>query len=87
MCVRARGVAAQVDRQSACDYFVDFESPAQVEPKLSEDAEWEVVWQGKFLESSRSPSLARAFHFPAYSHARNAYGNYVLLRRRGRGLP
>jgi len=66
---------------SACDYIVDLELQQQNEPRYGQLADWEVLYEERFLDSSQSPTLTRAFFFPNISPKHNRYGVYQLLRR------
>lgn len=79
----------------ACSYVVDFEpSGAQGGggeggddgPRLSAERGWEVVRSVPFLDARRSPALTRALWLPWLSARKNAWGQYVLLKRVPAGL-
>eukprot|EP00299_Pterocystis_sp_00344_P018418 c9194_g1_i1.p1 GENE.c9194_g1_i1~~c9194_g1_i1.p1 ORF type:complete len:576 (-),score=115.41 c9194_g1_i1:20-1726(-) len=66
---------------SECDYFVDFEPTNQVEPKLSEQLSWRVLFNQNFLDASRSPSLYRAFYIPILSPQHVVTAPYLVLQK------
>lgn len=67
---------------AACHYVVALEE-GDDRSRLSLRPEWEVAVRLPFLDSSRSPSITRAFFIPWLSARANVFASYVLLRRVG----
>ena len=71
---------------STCHLLVDLDSPpggeTELEPRYSADtAAWKSVYSERFLDSSNSHPLFRAFYFPLLSSAKNSFLDYHLLKR------
>jgi len=48
---------------------------------LGSPEDWEVLAEGRFIDSTTSPALTRAFFIPGVSTAWNTWQRYVLLKR------
>jgi alpha-1,2-mannosyltransferase len=69
---------------SDCDYIIDLALTHQVEPHYENDADYEIVFEQEFLDSSLSPSPYRSFYIPSLSRAHNVYARYLLLKSKSR---
>ena len=66
-----------------CHYLIDLdvEQEAEFEPRYSLNIkDWKIIASEKFLDSSRSSKLHRAFYIPFLSNKHTSYINYNLLQ-------
>ena len=67
----------------SCQYLIDFDdgSSSTLEPRYSQQKQWKVLYQARFLSKAKSTSsLYRAFYIPLLFESRNVFGKYQLLQ-------